>query len=99
MSARAGASRLALTEQPRWRSSKVGVSYTLLIFDNRLPGVSGLELARRARLLVHRRSTPVVIISASEVRAEALHAGADVFLRKPEDIALLVGTVKSLVGR
>ena len=76
-----------------------GASYALLIFDNRLPGVSGLELARRARLLAHRRSTPVVIISASEVRAEALHAGADVFLRKPEDIALLVGTVKSLVGR
>ena len=76
-----------------------GASYALLIFDNHLPGVSGLELIHRVRNLVHRRGTPVLIVSASEVRAEALHAGADVFLRKPEDIGLLVETVKSLVER
>src|SRR5207248_120943 len=63
-------------------------SYTLLIFDNDLPGVSGLELTRRARSLTHRCGTPVVIFSASEIRAEALSAGADVFLRKPQDVRL-----------
>jgi CheY-like chemotaxis protein len=76
-----------------------GESYALLIFDNVLPGLSGLELTRRARSLAHRRHTPVVIASASEVRAEALSAGADVYLRKPQDVGLLIGTVKSLVGR
>lgn len=76
-----------------------GESYALLIFDNILPGLSGLELARRARSLAHRRHTPVVIVSASEVRAEAVAAGADVYLRKPQDVGLLVGTVKGLVGR
>lgn len=74
-------------------------SFDLLIFDNLLPGLSGLELARRARALAHRRSTPVVIVSASEARAEALAAGADVFLRKPQDVGLLAGTVRNLVGR
>ncbi|HST50662.1 MAG TPA: response regulator [Pyrinomonadaceae bacterium] len=74
-------------------------SYAFLIFDNILPGISGLELVRRARSLAHRRTTPVAIVSASEVRAEALAAGADVFLRKPQDVGLLVGTVKSLIGR
>jgi len=76
-----------------------GESYAFLIFDDVLPVVSGLELARRARSLAHRRSTPVAVVSASEVRAEALAAGADVFLRKPQDVGLLVGTVKSLIGR
>jgi CheY-like chemotaxis protein len=74
-------------------------SYVLFIFDTSLPSVSGLELARRAHSLVHRRGTPVVIVSASEVKAEAFTAGADVFLKKPQDVGLLVGTVKSLVER
>src|ERR1700753_1206566 len=56
-----------------------GESYAFLIFDNVLPGVSGLELARRARSLEHRRSTPVVVVSASEVGGEALAAGGDSF--------------------
>src|SRR5438270_6873643 len=74
------------TAMARLESSE---SYALLLFDNELPGVNGLELARRARSLAHRRSTPVVIVSASEVEAEALSAGADVFLRKPQDMGRL----------
>lgn len=76
-----------------------GENYALLIFDNELPGVGGIDLTRRARALAHRRSTPVVIVSASEVGAEALAAGADVFLRKPQQVGLLVETVRELVGR
>lgn len=76
-----------------------GESYALLVFDNDLPGVDGTELTRRARSLAHRRGTPVVIVSASEVRAEALAAGADVFLRKPQQVGLLVETAKRLVRR
>src|ERR1700745_2550929 len=76
-----------------------GESYALLVFDNDLPGIDGIELARRARTLAHRRSTPVVIVSASEVGAEARGAGADMFLRKPQEVGLLVETVKRLVRR
>ena|SRR5438270_12313670 len=74
-----------------------GESYSLLLFDNQLPGVDGIELTRRARALVHRRSTPVVIVSASEVEAEAMAAGADVFLRKPQDIGRVAEEVARLV--
>jgi CheY-like chemotaxis protein len=76
-----------------------GENYALLIFDNILPVVSGLELTRRARSLTHRRSTPVVVVSASEIETEARRAGADVFLRKPQDVGLIVGTVRGLVER
>lgn len=74
-------------------------SYALLVFDNDLPGVDGIELTRRARSLTHRRCTPVVMVSASEVRTEALAAGADVFLRKPQQMGMLVETIKELIRR
>jgi len=70
--------------------------YALLLLDDVLPGASGLELTRRARALAHRRATPVVIISASEVGRAALRAGADAFLKKPEDISRVVATVARL---
>jgi CheY-like chemotaxis protein len=69
--------------------------YDLLLFDNDLPGLSGLELTERARTLAHRRETPVVVISASECALEARRAGADLFLRKPDDI----GRIAELIAR
>ena len=78
---------------------KGAAGYALLIFDDHLPGVCGIELTRCARLLAHRRNTPIVVVSASEVEAEARRAGADVFLRKPQDVGLIVGTVRGLLER
>jgi two-component system chemotaxis response regulator CheY len=74
-------------------------SYGLLIFDNHLPHVNGLELVRYARRLPHREHTPVIMLSASEGAAEAREAGADAFLKKPQDVGLLVETVKGLLSR
>jgi CheY-like chemotaxis protein len=74
-------------------------SYDLLMFDNHLPNVNGLELVRYARGLQHRQRTPVIVLSASEAATEALSAGADVFLRKPQDVGLIVGTVRELIKR
>ena len=77
-----------------------GEHYDLLLLDNRLPGeASGVELIRFARGLGHRRQTPVVMFSASNVEGEARAAGADAFLRKPEDFKLLLETVEGLVKR
>jgi DNA-binding response OmpR family regulator len=42
----------------------------LLILDNELPGVNGIELTRRARALAHRQRTPIIMLSASDVEAE-----------------------------
>ncbi|MCA1613057.1 MAG: response regulator [Acidobacteria bacterium] len=75
-----------------------GEHFDLLLLDNGLPGVGGVELARRARLLAHRRGTPVVVYSASECGAEARAAGAVAFLRKPQDMGRLCEVVASFVG-
>ena len=75
------------------------VDYDLLLIDYDLPGVNGLELVRHARKLAHRSHTPIVVLSAAPVEAEAREAGADAFLRKPQDIGSIVAMVGRLVGR
>ena len=73
--------------------------YHLLILDNQLPSHDGLELARRARQLPHRRHTPIIMLSASEVEQDALRAGVNAFLRKPQDIKRLSATVMRLLTK
>lgn len=75
-----------------------GARYDLLLLDNQLPGATGLELARRARSLAHRRGVPIVLLSASDCAREALRAGADAFLRKPQDVGALAETIKRLLA-
>lgn len=72
--------------------------FDLLLLDNDLPGVGGLELTRRARDLKHRQHTPIIVISADEIEAEARRAGADEFLRKPNDIHSIVETISRLLA-
>lgn len=72
--------------------------FDLLLLGEELPGVGGLEVARHARSLAHRRSTPVVLISASDSERAALEAGADAFVRKPQDVLALVPLVSQLLG-
>jgi CheY-like chemotaxis protein len=73
--------------------------YHLFILDNQLPGHDGLELARRARQLPHRRRTPIIMLSASDVKWDAWSAGVNAFLRKPQDIGQLPATVTRLLTK
>ena len=73
-----------------------GFAYDLLLFDNELPGASGLELTRYARSLASYRTIPIIMISASDCGVDAKRAGADLFLRKPDDIAGLIDAVRRL---
>ena len=73
-------------------------SYDLIIVDNHLPNVQGLELVRHARRLPHRKRTPIIMLSASEVEPEARRAGVDAFLRKPGDIGRLGEIVRHLLA-
>jgi len=73
--------------------------YDLLLFDYDLPGMNGLALVRRSRKLAHRSQTPIVVLSATPLEAAARHAGADVFLLKPQDIGKLVETIMCLVSK
>jgi CheY-like chemotaxis protein len=71
--------------------------FDLLLLDNDLPGLGGLELIREVRRLAHRRHVPIIMLSADDVKTLAERAGADVFLRKPEDIPVLCQTVRRLI--
>jgi CheY-like chemotaxis protein len=72
--------------------------YDLLLLDSNLPEVGGIELTRRARDLAHRQRTPIIVFSASRVERAAREAGANEFLRKPEDVKAVVMTIKSLLS-
>ncbi len=73
--------------------------YDLLLLDNELPGMSGIELVRRARTLPHRKQTPIIMVSASESGREARRAGAQLFLKKPEGMRTLIESIKLLTTR
>jgi CheY-like chemotaxis protein len=75
------------------------VTYDLLIVDNHLPNVNGMEIARYARQLPHRKDTPIIMFTASEAQGEAREAGVDVYLKKPHDVKRLVKVVSSLITR
>jgi two-component system chemotaxis response regulator CheY len=76
----------------------ITTSYDLLITDNHLPNVNGVEIVRYARQLIHHKNTPIVMLSASENRKDAHSAGVNVFLRKPDDMSRLVETVERLLN-
>jgi CheY-like chemotaxis protein len=73
-------------------------AYDLLLFDNELPGASGIELTRYARRLPAYRHTPIIMISATDCQADARRAGVDLFLRKPDDVHALVNAVRRLIN-
>lgn len=73
--------------------------YDVLIFDNELPDTNGVELIRQTRRLLHRQQTPIIMFSASDVEREARRAGANAFLKKPEDVHAIAQTVAELLAR
>lgn len=74
-----------------------GVDADVLIFDIRLPGMTGLELAQVLREKGETR--PFLIVSAyhppTPSELEALGAA---FMPKPFDFAGIVGTIQNLLG-
>jgi len=73
----------------------------LLILDIMLPGMSGLEILRRARQTPGGARLPVLMLSAKGQRqdretAEAL--GADAFISKPFSNAEVIAEARRLAG-
>ncbi len=76
-----------------------GGRFDLLILDYALPGLDGVELARRARTLPHLSRTPIIMFTAFEVEREARAAGVDAYLRKPRGVYSLAATAARLLAR
>ena len=71
--------------------------FDLLLIDHDYRGFSGLALTERARRQPHRRDTPIILISLEDIAGEAERAGADAFLRKPNNLIELVDTIRRLL--
>lgn len=72
-------------------------TYHLVITDEELPGVKGLDLVRQLKTITHRRDTPVLMFTSTPCRDEAMLAGVDAFLLKPDDLNALIPTAKRLL--
>lgn len=72
--------------------------YDVLILDNEVSGMSGVEIIRETRRIPRRRKMPIIMLSASDVEKEARRAGANAFLRKPEDITTIAETIARLLA-
>jgi CheY-like chemotaxis protein len=71
--------------------------YDLLLVDDELPGLSGLDLVRRTRKMTHRRRTPIVMLTGNDCETEAWRAGVDAFLKKPEQVSELPSTISRIL--
>jgi CheY-like chemotaxis protein len=74
-------------------------SFDLYLLDYRLPGISGTEVCRTIRRMD--ADTPVVFFTGAAYeheRWEAMQAGANAYLIKPDDLKELTKTVERLSG-
>jgi CheY-like chemotaxis protein len=76
-----------------------GERFDLLIFDFKLPDANGIGLIKHTRRLAHRQQTPIVMFSGDDVEMDARRAGANYFLRKPDDLDSIPETVARLLAR
>jgi CheY-like chemotaxis protein len=81
------------------RRLRDGARFDLLILAFALPGLDGVEVARRARRLQRGARTPIIMFTACEVEREARCAGVDEYLRKPRGVYSLAGTAARLLAR
>jgi CheY-like chemotaxis protein len=75
------------------------MSLILILSDINMPGMSGLELLPQAKAA--RPDVPVIMITAygdAETKRKALASGADAFLTKPIDFAIVREEIDIRVG-
>jgi DNA-binding response OmpR family regulator len=71
-----------------------------IIVDGVLPGIDGATVIRRIRLDTALRRLPCLLLTASEERSaevRALDAGADAFVRKEEDITVILAKFSAML--
>lgn len=71
-----------------------------ILVDGVLPGIDGATVIRRLRLDAALRRTPCLLLTASEgpgAELRALDAGADGFVRKEEELSVILARLASLM--
>lgn len=74
----------------------------VILLDLMMPGMDGIEVCRRIKINPALRHIPIIIITGSsdrESNLQALEVGADDFVTKPFDRALLEARVRSCLRR
>lgn len=74
----------------------------LIVLDWMLPGLSGVEWARRLRRDEQRRAIPIILVTArgeEEDKIRGLESGADDYVTKPFSPRELVARVKAVLRR
>jgi CheY-like chemotaxis protein len=75
----------------------------VIVLDIHLPDLTGFDVCRRLKATPSTAGIPVVAVTASQPgaqeRLEALAAGADGYLTRPLDPAVLLATLRTLVSR
>lgn len=74
--------------------------FDLAIVDHFLPGAQGTELVKQIRDDARLREMPVLVVSTGgeSIRAQALEAGADLYLDKPVLLKQLLATLELLLS-
>ena len=65
------------------------IKYSLLLFDDELPDMTGLALAHFTSERAHRMRTPIVILSTEKARGMV----AGLFFEKPYDVGSILETI------
>ena len=72
----------------------------VIVVDGVLPGIDGSTVIKRIRADAALRSTPCILLTASEERSgelKALEAGADAYVRKEEDTQVILARVTAVL--
>ena len=78
----------------------VDIRPSVIVVDGVLPGIDGATVIRRIRADAVLRSTPCILLTASEERGgelTALDAGADAYVRKEEDTQMVLARVTAVL--
>jgi PAS domain S-box-containing protein len=92
----------ALEELERAATTSGEAEYRLVVLDWRMPGMDGLETARRIRRLQFPVSPEIIIISGytiTDIQDESRQLGITVFLNKPFNLFALFNGIMKTFGK
>jgi signal transduction histidine kinase/DNA-binding response OmpR family regulator len=79
----------------------LAVKPDLVVLDLKLPGISGYEVLRRLKVIDATKSTPIVVITASDLgrgKSKSLALGASEYLTKPLSKRQFLDIIKRLLA-